>query len=219
VHVFEKHPSDGDAPVDWKLVTCEAGVTTNAVAERAGVSIGSLYQYFASKEAIFQALQRRHRDQVMPLIQHALAHMTDPSLDMVDAIVMLMRAMLELHDGSPARLRALEHELHEHAAPEDLDAFVEHTAALLAVRAGRPPARLRATAWLACLTLTHAGRALVHDPPDVDREDLFDGLTRLLHGLFASRRMPRHGWSSGATSAANDAADPRFAKIDSRCEP
>src|ERR1017187_3771063 len=49
------------------------GVTTNAVAERAGVSIGSLYQYFPNKEAIFAALQERHRDQVMPLIQHTLA--------------------------------------------------------------------------------------------------------------------------------------------------
>jgi AcrR family transcriptional regulator len=67
------------------------------VAERAGVSIGSQYQYFADKEAIFQALQRRHRDQVMPLIEHALARLTEPSLDLVDGTVMLMRAMLELH--------------------------------------------------------------------------------------------------------------------------
>jgi AcrR family transcriptional regulator len=34
-------------------------VTTNAVAEMAGVSIGTLYQYFASKEAILDALAAR----------------------------------------------------------------------------------------------------------------------------------------------------------------
>jgi len=54
------------------------GVTTNAVAERAGASIGSVYQYFPNKEAIFASLQERHRDQVMPLIQHTLARLADP---------------------------------------------------------------------------------------------------------------------------------------------
>jgi AcrR family transcriptional regulator len=34
--------------------------TTNSVAERAGVNIASLYQYFPNKEAIFAELYRRH---------------------------------------------------------------------------------------------------------------------------------------------------------------
>jgi len=37
-----------------------AGFTTNGVAERAGVNIASLYQYFPNKEAIVSELQRRH---------------------------------------------------------------------------------------------------------------------------------------------------------------
>ncbi len=36
--------------------------TTNAVAERAGVNIASLYQYFPNKESIVAELQRRHID-------------------------------------------------------------------------------------------------------------------------------------------------------------
>ncbi len=43
----------------------EAGFTTNRIAERAGFSIGTLYQYFPSKEAIVVALVRRQRERVM----------------------------------------------------------------------------------------------------------------------------------------------------------
>jgi AcrR family transcriptional regulator len=43
----------------------EAGFTTNRIAERAGFSIGTLYQYFPSKEAIIVALVRRQRERVM----------------------------------------------------------------------------------------------------------------------------------------------------------
>ena len=41
------------------------GTTTNKVAAQAGFSIGTLYQYFRSKDAIFQAMARQGRQVVM----------------------------------------------------------------------------------------------------------------------------------------------------------
>ena len=37
-----------------------SGATTNAIADEAGVSVGSLYQYFPNKDALLVALTRRH---------------------------------------------------------------------------------------------------------------------------------------------------------------
>jgi AcrR family transcriptional regulator len=42
-------------------------LTTNAIAERAGISIGSLYRYFRDKDAILRALSVRHLEQVQAI--------------------------------------------------------------------------------------------------------------------------------------------------------
>lgn len=49
------------------------GLTTNHIAETAGVSIGSLYQYFPDKTAIFTALHDRHVDDVHRVFEQTLA--------------------------------------------------------------------------------------------------------------------------------------------------
>src|SRR5215831_1801804 len=65
------------------------GVTTNRIAEVAGVSIGSVYQYFPDKQAIFVALHQRHIDQIDRMVETTLIGHAASSLDE------LMRAMIE----------------------------------------------------------------------------------------------------------------------------
>jgi len=54
------------------------GLTTNRIAERAGVSIGSLYQYFPDKKAVLAALLRREWEDLEARIREAGADTDDP---------------------------------------------------------------------------------------------------------------------------------------------
>jgi AcrR family transcriptional regulator len=49
-----------------------ARFTTNAVAERAGVSIGTLYQYFADKDALLRSLGEREMQAALAAVGRAL---------------------------------------------------------------------------------------------------------------------------------------------------
>ena len=53
-------------------------VNTNQIAELAGVSIGSLYQYFPSKEAILGELIDRHSEQTIAALTAKLAEFGEP---------------------------------------------------------------------------------------------------------------------------------------------
>ena len=72
--------SRSQATVDAILVAAEElfarggieGVTTSQIAERAGVSVGSLYQYYPSKEAILGELIDRHTEQTIARLAERL---------------------------------------------------------------------------------------------------------------------------------------------------
>jgi len=62
-------------------------VTTNRVAEVAGVSIGSVYQYFPDKRAMFVALHQRHIEEVDRLVNRTVVEHADaPVAELIWAI-------------------------------------------------------------------------------------------------------------------------------------
>jgi AcrR family transcriptional regulator len=79
------------------------GLTTNAAAEIAGVSIGSLYQYFPNKLALVEAVRRRHFDEVLAVLRAA----ADPKMTRVRRIEALVDGMIAVHSRYPAAHRVL----------------------------------------------------------------------------------------------------------------
>jgi AcrR family transcriptional regulator len=76
-----------------------SSITTNRIAETAGVSIGSVYQYFPNKRAIFIALHDRHIGQVDGVMQRRMIESADATLE--GLIASLIDGMIEAHTVDP----------------------------------------------------------------------------------------------------------------------
>lgn len=137
-----------------------AGFTTNKVAEAAGVSIGSLYQYFPEKIALVDAVRRRHLEESLAAVRGASA--PDKPLaafaeDLVDAIV-------AAHQTHPGLHRAL---LDQAPVPESYmdrnDRFEADYLRCFTEAASRYRGRGGASAEVAGLVVSDAIDGVVHN--------------------------------------------------------
>src|SRR5687767_6965859 len=71
-----------------------AATTTNRIAAAAGVSVGSLYQYFGSKDAIAVELLRRYRERLLELVAERLGTMHTERATLEQALRSLLEALL-----------------------------------------------------------------------------------------------------------------------------
>lgn len=80
--------------------------TTNRIAAAAGISVGSLYQYFPSKDALVVALLRRHRESMLRVLTTHLDGLT-ATTPVETTVRALVRAMLEAHGVNPRLHRVM----------------------------------------------------------------------------------------------------------------
>ncbi len=75
-----------------------AGFTTNRVAETAGVSIGSLYQYFPDKISIVEAVRHRHFEDCL-VVMKRVAEQRNALPQFVEELVTGMIVVHSIHPG------------------------------------------------------------------------------------------------------------------------
>ncbi|KRQ03627.1 TetR/AcrR family transcriptional regulator [Bradyrhizobium manausense] len=94
--------------------------STNRIAEIAGVSIGSLYQYFPSKEALVAAVIDRHNEEIMAIVRAALIEVADMPIE--KAVRRLVTVAIEAHRINPKLHRVLAEQI-PRAGKLDVEAF------------------------------------------------------------------------------------------------
>lgn len=98
-----------DAAVKLLKRSGAASITTNQVADTAGVSIGSVYQYFPNKHALFIALHERHISQVDAAVRRTIRERSDASLERL--VRALVDGMVETHASDPELAELLQSEV------------------------------------------------------------------------------------------------------------
>jgi AcrR family transcriptional regulator len=95
--------------------------STNRIAEKAGVSVGSLYQYFPGKEALVAAVMERHSQELIQVARGVLAAVAE--LPMEQAIRKLVTTALEAHRIDPKLHRVLAEQIPRTGKLEHIEAF------------------------------------------------------------------------------------------------
>jgi AcrR family transcriptional regulator len=165
--------------------------STNRVADEAGVSVGSLYQYFPGKDALVVAVIERHNRDVMGVVRAALTQVAEASLEV--GTRMLVAAAIDAHRVDPKLHCVLAEQTPRMGALAGVDAFNREAHSLfrgyLESRRDELPGLDLDLATFICVTtieaLTHT--AVLHRPEiladgAVDR--LVDEASRLVVGYL-----------------------------------
>jgi AcrR family transcriptional regulator len=171
-------------------------MTTNQIADRAGVNIASLYQYFPNKQAILAELARRHVNEARGRLAETLGELrTKRRVSLRDAV----RAMIEVTCAE----HAVDPQLHEiftiwgprvglpHVTTA-VDATIEAESQAWVDSMRGAMADPELALWIA-RTAIHAvvHLAFIERPEIAAKPELADELARLLVPFLAPRRSAR----------------------------
>lgn len=165
--------------------------STNRIAAVAGVSIGSLYQYFPGKEALVVAVAQRHRSELDRTARETIAETRADSLE--QRMTALVIAAFKAHRVAPELHRVLAEEIPRVGALEQVGNFNRDHFAFFRGYLERHESEIRVadldTASFICVTtieaLTH--NAVLHHADMLSNEQmqaLVGETTRLIMGYL-----------------------------------
>ena len=161
--------------------------STNRIAGEAGVSVGSLYQYFPGKEALVAAVIERHNGDLLKVVRGAVAKVAEQPLEV--GVRKLIAAAVAGHRVNPRLHRVLAEQIPRVGALDSVENFNSETYALFRRYLEQQKDELRRVdldvAAFVCVTsieaLTHT--AVLHRPEFASEEAigmLVDEATRLV---------------------------------------
>ncbi len=170
-----------------------AAFTTNRVAETAGVSVGSLYQYFPNKESLLGELMRRHVEE----LERGMVAITADAAKrpLAETIRALIEDNVRAHLVDPALHQVLSEEV-PRLGPLDWRIAYGSRAAMR-VRAALETRRSELAVGdldLAVYLVTGAVESAIHDavadrPDDLRSGALTEELTRMIVGYLTGKPL------------------------------
>ena len=167
-----------------------AAGTTARIAERAGVSVGSLYQYFPNKDAILVALADQHIAECYELAHQVFTEVQTIECSLDQSLRLIVRGFIELHTINPQVHRLLYEEVILPAEIQEklmvvLQTITEQVRELLAQYAIIREENLDMTAYLIVQIAEHLTHQLVlHPPYEITTEGKIEEVIRVLHGYI-----------------------------------
>jgi AcrR family transcriptional regulator len=177
--------------------------STNKIAAVAGVSIGSLYQYFPSKEALVAAVIERHTQELSQVVLNVLLKVAARPIEI--AARELVTAAIDAHRVDPKLHRVLAEEVPRTGRLENIEAVERNARALLrdyleAHRREIDIADLDLAAFILATTVEALTHSAVLRRPDMlagEKAGTFvDEVTRLVLGYLRTPSPLRRGESA-----------------------
>lgn len=162
--------------------------STNRVAAEAGVSPGSLYQYFPDKQSILDSVIDRWMAEVSDRVAASLADRI--GADGPDVLRQVLDALVAALEVDAPLLRVVTEELpasRNRVGRLSIERRVRDLAKAT-LRHAVPADDLTATTWVLVLSIEQLAVRWVLDQPDLTREQLVDEMGRLTSSYLAAKR-------------------------------
>lgn len=169
--------------------------TTVRIAERCGVSVGSLYQYFECKEDLYDAVLEQVAGDMAKMLQTPTQAL--PALSLGEFVRHALEALWQLLEKDNARYLHVVRYWAQMDSARYIQELEEKTitaisAHLLTLPRTQPPANVPSKLYILANSALFTLVRYISDPPaHIRREELIEGLVEMAERLLGSDEQPK----------------------------